>query len=167
MRPSGSHNTSIRATSLTAGPITVKSRRSTAPTLPYSTSPTCSAKSTEAVGLPASRRIAAEPVEPGHRLDGGVERPAAGRAALGFLEREAGEHAVAEEFEHLAAACAQRRDQGLEYLVEHFDQDQARHRVGDRGKAADIGVAQHGADALDRTALDRTGMHPPPGIAPR
>src|SRR6516165_7453537 len=48
----------MRATSLTAGPITVKSSRSTAPTLPYCTSPRCSARSTATVGLLALRRAA-------------------------------------------------------------------------------------------------------------
>ena len=38
-------------------------------------------------------------------------------------------------------------------------------RVGDRGEAADIGVPQHGADAFDRAALDRSGMNAPSGIA--
>ena len=56
-RLSGSQSFSIRTTSLTAGPITVKSRRSAAPTLPYSTSPTCRAISTSAKGRPAASRF--------------------------------------------------------------------------------------------------------------
>ena len=55
-RLSRSQSFSIRTTSLTAGPITVKSSRSAAPTLPYSTSPTCRAISTSANGKPAASR---------------------------------------------------------------------------------------------------------------
>src|SRR5436190_1037668 len=41
----------MRAASLTAGPITVKSSRVSVPTLPYCTVPTCSAMSSPRVGI--------------------------------------------------------------------------------------------------------------------
>ena len=69
-----------------------------------------------------------------------------------------------EEFEHLAAARAQRGGQRLEDLVEKFDDHFPRGRVGDRREGADIGKPQDRADFLDRAALDGPGMNPPPGI---
>ncbi len=37
-------------------------------------------------------------------------------------------------------------------------------RVGNRRKGADIGIPQDGTDALDRAALDRSGMNAPAGV---
>jgi len=50
-------------------------------------------------------------------------------------------------------------------VVEQFDQHEAGPGIGDCREAADIGVPQNRADALDRTALDRALMNAPAGVA--
>src|SRR5215472_1400009 len=56
--PNTLQSPSRRAASFTAGPITVKSRRSAVPMLPYVTSPACSAMSKLSAGLPAAVSVA-------------------------------------------------------------------------------------------------------------
>ena len=53
-----------------------------------------------------------------HRLGRGVERAPACLIPIRFFEGEGGEHAVADELEHLPAARAQRRGQNLEDVIE-------------------------------------------------
>jgi hypothetical protein len=90
---------------------------------------------------------------------------AAGFCARRIDEGEAREHAVSHELEHLAAMPAQRRRQRFEYVVEHFNENGARRRVGDRREPADVGVPENGANALDGTALDHPGVNALAGIA--
>jgi len=99
-----------------------------------------------------------------HRLGRGVERAPACLIPIRFFEGEGGEHAVANEFEHLAAACAERQSQNLEDVVERVDDDGTRRGVANRGKAADIGIPNDRAELLDGTALDRAGMDAPSGV---
>ena len=73
-----------------------------------------------------ARRI--ERVDIAHRLDRGVERPATGLRPIRLFEREGGEHAIADELEHLPAAFAERGGQDLEHIVEQFDDDGTRRR---------------------------------------
>ena len=104
------------------------------------------------------------PIDCTHRLGRCLERPMADVFPGCVLEGKDREHTVAEEFEHLSAARAQRSGQRLEYLVEQFDDYRARRRVGDGRKGADIGIPQHRTDAFDRAALDRSGMNSPAGV---
>ena len=89
-----------------------------------------------------------------HRLDRRVERAVAGFRLIGLLERERREHRVADEFQDLAAARPQRRGQCLEHVIEHFDDGGTGRCVADRGEAADIGVPEHGVQAVRGAALD-------------
>ena len=57
-----------------------------------------------------------------------------------------------------------RGGQGLEHIVEQIDDDRARRGIAGRREAADVGVPEHGAQAVDRTALDRAGMDAPSGV---
>ena len=95
----------------------------------------------------AARRV--EAIERRHRFDGGVERAPAGRRSARVLKRKRREEAVAKEFQHLAAALAQRGRQGLEDLVEQFDNGKTRPAVRNGREAADIGVPQDGTNAFD------------------
>ena len=109
-----------------------------------------------------ARRV--ERVDIRHRLDRGVERPTARLRASSLFEGECGEHGVANEFEHLAAARPKGGGQNLEHVVEQVHDDGARRRVADRRKAADVGVPDDRAQSIDRTAFDRAGMHAPAGV---
>ena len=110
----------------------------------------------------APRRV--QPVDSAHCFGRCVECLMADLVPGRILEWEDRQHAIAEEFEHLTAARAQRGGQRLEDLVEKFDDHFPRGRVGDRREGADIGKPQDRADFLDRAALDGPGMNPPPGI---
>jgi hypothetical protein len=95
-----------------------------------------------------------------HRLDRSVESSPTSLVSRCIRKREYRQHPIAYELEHLAAARAQRSRHGFEDLVQHFDDCQTRHGIGDGGKTADVGVPQHGADALHRTTRHRSGMDP-------
>ena len=77
----------MRTARLTAGPITVKSRRSALPMLPYITSPACSAMPKPSTSSPRSRRPALSAAMAVARLAGGraarAGRPA--RSASGKI----------------------------------------------------------------------------------
>ena len=122
----------MRATSLIAGPITVKSSRSIAPTLPYSAFAKMEREIDRGEGRACGRARRIERIDVAHRLDRGVERAAASLRPIRLFEREDGEHAVADELEHLAAARAERGGQDLEHVIEQFDDDGTRRRVADR-----------------------------------
>ena len=158
-RPSISHSFSIRTTSLTAGPMTVKSSRSAAPTLPYSTSPTWSAMSTRAKGSPSARRCRFRELDLFQALHRGLEAAIAGDPLLGLLERYGGQHRVADEFKDMAATGPQRGRQHLEDLVQHLDDLRARGHVADPREASQIRVPQHRVEAADSSALDRAGVN--------
>ncbi len=105
-----------------------------------------------------------QPIDRMHRLDRGVERFAAALPRPGRADRKGGEHAVAEEFQHLPAATAQRRGQGLEDVVEQCHHGEARRGVGDRREAAEVGIPEDRVNAVERTARHRALMHAPAGI---
>ena len=75
-----------------------------------------------ATGFPIRARFRVKSVEPAHRFGGGVERVAAGLVARRSIEREAREHAIAKELQHLTAARTQRGGQRFEHVVEHFNE---------------------------------------------
>jgi hypothetical protein len=112
---------------------------------------------------PCSIRV--KSVEAAHCFGGGGERVAAGFIARSSHEGKARKHAIAKELQHLTAVRTQRRCQRLEYVVEHFNENRPRRRVGYWREAADIRVPKDGADALDRTTLDHTGMNTTAGVA--
>jgi hypothetical protein len=78
-----------------------------------------------------------------------------------LLERETGENAVAEKFQHLATTGTQRRDDRLEDFVEQVDQHEARQGIGDRRKPANIGITER-APMLS-TEPRSTARHAPGG----
>src|SRR5262249_48496155 len=87
---------------------------------------------------------------------------AAARSLAGcVVERKDRQHAVANELEHLPTAGSQRCGQCLEHLVEQCNNFGARHAVGDRREAANVGIPQHRAYPIYGAALDRTGVHAP------
>jgi hypothetical protein len=111
---------------LTAGPIAVKSSRSAEPIFPHSISPTCSAaegQRRQPLRLP--RRV-----EMGHAGAGGGDRAQRRLAGLSrrAADREDRQHAVADEFQHLAP-------KGM-------------HRPGDAVEPGVEGGNHHAADAL-------------------
>jgi hypothetical protein len=95
------------------------------------------------------RSVGVEPVEIAHRFGGGIKRTAAGFVAGRVDKGEARKHTVAKKLQHLAAARTQRSRQNLECIVEHIDENRTRRSVSDWGEAADIGVPEDGANALD------------------
>src|SRR6516165_5604409 len=105
-----------------------------------------------------------QPVDGVHRFGRCVERLAADLFPGSVVEREDRQHAIAEKLQYLTTARAQRSGQCLEDLVEQFDDYWSRGSVSGRCEATHVGVPQHSAYALDRTALDRPGMNAPAGV---
>jgi hypothetical protein len=90
--------------------------------------------------LSRPRSIRVKSVEGAHPFCGGRERVVTGLIACRGNESKACEHSIAEELQHLTAVWTQRGCQRLEYIVEHFDEDRPRRRVGYWSEASDIGV---------------------------
>ncbi len=87
---------------------------------------------------PCSIRVGS--VEAAHCFGGSGERVAAGFIARCSNEGKARKHAIAQELQHLSAVWTQRCCQGLENVVEHFNENRPRRRVGHWGEASDIRV---------------------------
>ena len=107
---------------------------------------------------------AIDPVQRVHCLPCRIDRIAAGLGLRLGQQRKDREHGVAHKFQYLPATRTQWGGECLEYLVEQLDDLQPRTAVGELCEPPHVGEPQHGADALDRAALDRSGMDPPPGI---
>ena len=90
------------------------------------------------LSLPRSIRV--KSVKAAHCFCGGGERVVTGFIARRGNESKACEHAIAEELQHLTAVWTQRGCQRLEYVVEHFDENRLRRRVGYWSEASDIRV---------------------------
>ena len=150
-RSSGRHSPSSRLTRLTAGPIAVKSSRSAAPILPHRISPRCTAAPKGSGGSPCWRRAASRCAIPARAA--ATARSAASQAAPGESagDRKDRQHAVADEFQHLAAEGVHRAGDAVEPGVEGGDHRRRRRRLGERGEAAQIG-----ADAARREWSRRT-----------
>ena len=77
---------------------------------------------------------------------------------VGLGEREDRQQAVADEFQHLAAAVEDRRHLAVEIAVEQIDQLLRRQPFGQRREAAHVRQPDHGADFLDEAAPDFAGQ---------
>src|SRR5271166_5337214 len=98
----------------------------------------------------AGRRAArVQRIERLHRLDCSIERAPAGFRTARVFEGKDGQHPVADEFEHLAAARPERSRETLEDVVEQINDDGAGRGIADRGEAPDIGVPEHGLKIVD------------------
>src|SRR5262245_59274776 len=106
-----------------------------------------------------------ELIETIHRFYCGIESPATGLVPRRFHEGKDREHAVAEVFQHLATALAQRSGKRLKDRVEQLDDDEPRGCVGDRCEAAHISVPQDSVNTFYRATLHRPGVNTPTGIA--
>ena len=80
--------------------------------------------------LPCPCPIDVKSIDAPHRFGGGVERAATGFTAGRVHEGKAREHAIAKKLQHLSPAWAQRGRQRLEDVVEHFNKNRPRRRVG-------------------------------------
>jgi hypothetical protein len=80
--------------------------------------------------LPHPHTIGVESVESIHCGGGRIKRTITGFSASRVDKSEAREHTVAKELEHLSAVRTQRGRQGLEYVIEHFNKNGTRRRVG-------------------------------------
>ena len=80
--------------------------------------------------LPCSYSIGVHSVDAQHRFGAGVERAGTGFTARRVHEGKAREHAIAKELQHLSPAWAQRGREHLEDVIEHFNKDRPRRRVG-------------------------------------
>ena len=158
VRPSGRQSPSSRLTRFTAGPIAVKSSRSAAPTLPHRISPRCSATPNDSGGSPCSRRRRIEMRHAGFRGSNRAQRSVAGFARL-LADREDREHAVADEFQHLAAKGVDGAADAVEPAAERGDDGGGRLGLGQRGEAAQIGIEQHRPNGLADFAPQRPRQH--------
>ena len=151
---------SRREARLTAGPMTVKSSRSSVPTLPKVTSPTCR-PTPKRSGIAAAR---------GARLVGRLDvgdQPARGRQRLAghhrqeqrILGREVAHDAVADEFQDLAAVGAERIADELQVVVQELEHLARRQALAHAGEVAQVGEPQHGAQLLALAAADGAVQH--------
>jgi hypothetical protein len=76
------------------------------------------------------------------------------------------QHAVADQFEHVAAGVVDGVDRGLRVIVEKRNDLVGRDGFADRGRSAQIGKPQHGLDALGDAARDPPAQNLLGGIAP-
>ena len=123
------------------------------PTLPYSTSPRCSAHAVAELG-PALRppdRIRLRERDPGG-FGCGQRRGAGGRGV--GRDRKDREQPVARELQDLAAVRLDRRHQAIEIAVEQTDHLLAGQPVAERRETAQVRDQEHRADALDVAAPD-------------
>ena len=166
-RSSGPQSFSSRAAWLTAGPITVKSSRALAPMLPNMTSPTCSARPKRTAGSSTVVRMrlsGGDHAEGGHRRLGGACRR---RRPLGWRgDGQHRQHAVAHEFQDLAAGAGDGAAHDAEIVVEQADDRVARQAVGGAGEAAQVAVPDHRLDGLAVAALDLARQDALAGGAP-
>jgi hypothetical protein len=81
-------------------------------------------------GLPYPGSIGVKSVDAPHRFGGGVKRAATGFTARRAHQGKAREHAIAKELQHLSPAWPQRGRQRLEDVVEHFNKNRPRRRIG-------------------------------------
>ena len=134
-RPSGRHSPSSWLTRLTAGPMAVKSSRSTAPILPHRISPRCSAapegQRRQPLRLPNR-------IEMGHAGAGGDDRAQRRLTGLGQRagDRENRQHGVADELQHLAPEGVHRPGDAIEPGVEGGNHRRGLGRLGQGGEAA-------------------------------
>jgi hypothetical protein len=148
----------MRAASLTAGPITVKSSRPSAPTLPYCTVPTCSAMSRPSVGCPASA-LGREQLHEVERLARRGQRRAAGLRAPPFAQAEDRQQPVAQELQHLAAVPVHRRTMQAKQASSRAISWSPGRLSASGVKERQVGVEQHRFDALHLAAQHGAGQH--------
>ena len=75
------------------------------------------------------------------------------------LAGEHREHAVADQLQHVAAGIVDRVDHGLRIVVEERDDLVGADALADPGRAAQIGIPEHGIDALGDAARDAPAQH--------
>ena len=90
----------------------------------------------------------------------GVERSVAGAAGRASGDRKDRQHAVADEFEHLAAEGLDRKRNAVEPGVEGGDDRRGGIALGKRREAAQIGEEQRRLNGLADAAPQRAGQHP-------
>ncbi len=159
VRPSGRQSPSSRLTRLTAGPIAVKSSRSAAPTLPHRISPRCNATPNARGGSPCSRRALIEMRHAGLRGRDRAQRRVAGIARNCSGDRKDREHAVTDEFQHLAAEGVNGAGDAVEPGAQRGDHHHRRIGLGQRSETAEIGKEQGGADGFADLTPQRSGQH--------
>ena len=165
-RSSSAQSAARRATRLTAGPITVKSRRVGGADI--TVHDVADVHRHAAFDGHATIRPVAV-VEGGDTFDRFLrrhQRPAASFAdrVLALLAGEDRQHGVAHELENLAAAIDHRPGDGVEIGIEQRQYLGQRQLLGQRGEAAQVAVPQHRVDDLAVTALDRAGEDALPGV---
>ena len=104
-------------------------------------------------------------VQGGHRLlrrPRRVERGGAG--AVSLLRRENGEHAVADQLEHVAGVLVDRRHDRLGVVIEQRNDLLRGRGVGDARIIAQIAEPQHRLDPVRHPAFDPAPQHPPSGV---
>ena len=115
------------------------------------------------VGSPSAPR---RRVELGHRRARLLRRLERGRGrAVALLGRKDGEHAVADQLEHVARMVVDRRDDRVGVVVEQRDDLLGLGAVGDAGVVAQVAEPQHRLDPVGDAALDAAVQHPPPRVA--
>ena len=87
----------------------------------------------------------------------GPQRGAPGPRHVGIGEHR--QHAVANQLEHVAAGVMDGIDGGLGVIVEKRNDLVGSDGFADRGRAAQVGKPQHGADALGDAARDAAAQH--------
>ena len=94
------------------------------------------------------------------------QRPGAGVGArlAGVVDREYGEHGVANELQHLAAMLDHGAGNALEKLVKGVQIVVAGQGVRQLGRAAEVGDPDHRVHVLAVTPLDETVHHPIAGV---
>jgi hypothetical protein len=104
----------------------------------------------------------ADPIEHDHGVGGGGSRPQGlegdALAVLGAGHREHRQHAVAHEFQDLAAGLGHRTTHDVEIIVEQRGDGVARQGVRRAREAAQVAVPDDRLDRLSAAALDLTGQ---------
>ena len=157
----------MRLASFTAGPITVKSSRRLEPTLPYITSPRCSATSRSSTGSPAASRRRLIAAFAASALSAAASASAQAASAGRPPQREHRQQAVAQKLQDLAAMPLDRLDDGAEMLVEARDQPLGGRAIGDRGEAAQIGDDDRCRELLRGPLPDLAAEDAPAGLGDR
>jgi hypothetical protein len=88
------------------------------------------------------------------------------RRALHVVAGEHRKHAVADQFEYVAAGRVNRIDRGLCIIVEKRNDLAGFNALADRGRAAQVGEPQHRIDPFGDTARDTAAQHLLGSIAP-
>ena len=89
-----------------------------------------------------------------------AQRRVAGAAGRASDDREDRQHAVADEFQHLAAEGVDRAGDAVEPGIERRDDRRRGIALGQRREAAQIGIEQRRLDGLADIAPQRTRQHP-------